>query len=85
MSYKPLLLVTAPVQTRSGYGAHARDIVRSLIDIDKFDIKIDQLPFHAIDCTAVAFALLADQHCIIFNHIQTKCRRIISVAYRCVL
>ena len=40
MSYKPLLLVTAPVQTRSGYGAHARDIVRSLIDIDKFDIKI---------------------------------------------
>ena len=40
MSYKPLVLVTAPVGTRSGYGAHSRDIVRSLIDMDKFDIKI---------------------------------------------
>ena len=37
---KPLVLVTAPVGTRSGYGSHSRDIVRSLIDMDKFDIKI---------------------------------------------
>jgi len=37
---KPLVLVTAPVGTRSGYGAHSRDICRSLIDMDKFDIKI---------------------------------------------
>ena len=40
MSYKPLVLVTAPVGTRSGYGSHSRDICRSLIDMDKFDIKI---------------------------------------------
>ena len=40
MSYKPLVLVTAPVGTRSGYGAHSRDIVRSLIEMDKFDVKI---------------------------------------------
>ena len=40
MSYKPLVLVTAPVGTRSGYGAHSRDICRSLIAMDKFDIKI---------------------------------------------
>ena len=40
MSYKPLVLVTAPVGTRSGYGSHSRDIVRSMIDMDKFDIKI---------------------------------------------
>tara|TARA_B100000287_G_scaffold340543_1_gene327002 strand:- start:1800 stop:3143 length:1344 start_codon:yes stop_codon:yes gene_type:complete len=40
MSYKPLVLVTAPVGTRSGYGAHSRDIVRSLIAMDKFDIKV---------------------------------------------
>ena len=40
MSYRPLVLVTAPVGTRSGYGSHSRDIVRSLIDMDKFDIKI---------------------------------------------
>jgi len=37
---RPLVLVTAPVATRSGYGSHSRDIVHSLIDMDKFDIKI---------------------------------------------
>jgi glycosyltransferase involved in cell wall biosynthesis len=37
---KPLVLVTAPVATRSGYGSHSRDIVNSLIDMDKFDIHI---------------------------------------------
>mgnify|MGYP005991948819 CR=1 FL=1 len=37
---KPLVLVTAPVGTRSGYGSHSRDICRSLIAIDKFDVKI---------------------------------------------
>jgi glycosyltransferase involved in cell wall biosynthesis len=37
---KPLVLVTAPVGTRSGYGAHSRDICRSLITIDRFDVKI---------------------------------------------
>ena len=37
---KPVFLVTAPVGTRSGYGSHSRDICRSLIDMDKFDIKI---------------------------------------------
>ena len=37
---KPILLVTAPVATRSGYGAHARDIVRSLVELDKYDVKV---------------------------------------------
>lgn len=37
---KPLMLIQAPVQTRSGYGEHARDLVRCLIRMDKFDIKI---------------------------------------------
>ena len=40
MSYKPVCLVTAPVATRSGYGAHSRDICRALIQLDKYDIKI---------------------------------------------
>ena len=38
---KPLVLVTAPITTRSGYGNHARDIVRALIELDKYDIKIN--------------------------------------------
>ena len=37
---KPFLLVTAPVETRSGYGNHARDICRALIESNKYDLKI---------------------------------------------
>ena len=37
---KPLCLVTAPVATRSGYGSHSRDICRSLISMDKYNVKI---------------------------------------------
>ena len=40
MSDKPVCLVTAPVGTRSGYGAHSRDICRALIKLDKYDVKI---------------------------------------------
>ncbi len=42
---KPLILVTAPVQTRSGYGNHARDICRALIESDKYDIAIQSVPW----------------------------------------
>mgnify|MGYP001163533016 CR=1 FL=1 len=38
---KPLVLVTAPVATRSGYGNHSRDICRALIESDKYDVKIN--------------------------------------------
>ena len=37
---KPLCLVTAPVATRSGYGAHSRDICRALIKLDRYDVRI---------------------------------------------
>jgi glycosyltransferase involved in cell wall biosynthesis len=37
---KKLMLITAPVSSRSGYGAHARDLVWSFIDSDKYDVKI---------------------------------------------
>jgi glycosyltransferase involved in cell wall biosynthesis len=37
---KPLCLVQAAIATRSGYGEHSRDLVRSLIKMDKFDIFI---------------------------------------------
>ena len=42
---KPVCLVTAPVATRSGYGAHSRDIVRALIKLDKYDVKIWPVPW----------------------------------------
>jgi glycosyltransferase involved in cell wall biosynthesis len=37
---KPLVVVQGPVATRSGYGDHSRDLVRSLISLDKYDIRI---------------------------------------------
>jgi len=40
---KPLLLVTGPPATRSGYGAHTRDLIHSLIEMDKFDIKVNSM------------------------------------------
>ena len=38
---KPLVLVTAPIKTRSGYGNHARDICTALIDSDKYEVLIN--------------------------------------------
>jgi glycosyltransferase involved in cell wall biosynthesis len=37
---KPTLIFQAPVSTRSGYGDHSRDLLQSLYELDKFDIKI---------------------------------------------
>lgn len=37
---KPLCLIQAAVATRSGYGEHSRDLIRSLIKMDRFDIHI---------------------------------------------
>jgi len=53
---RPFMLIQAPVETRSGYGAHARDLIKSLIRMDKFDIKIIGLrwgdcPMDALDLT----------------------------------
>jgi glycosyltransferase involved in cell wall biosynthesis len=37
---KPTLVVSCPVDTYSGYGARARDFVQSIIDTDKYEVKI---------------------------------------------
>jgi len=37
---KKLMLICAPVTSRSGYGAHARDLVWSFLQHDKYDVKI---------------------------------------------
>jgi len=37
---KPFLLYQAPIATRSGYGDHARDLLKSFRDLDYYDIKI---------------------------------------------
>lgn len=51
---KPTLVFVAPILTRSGYGEHARDILQSLIEMDKFDISVISInwgdtPMNALD------------------------------------
>jgi len=50
---KPLILITAPVATRSGYGNHSRDICRALIETDKYDIKINPVRWGATPMNAL--------------------------------
>ena len=50
---KPLLLFQGPVATRSGYGDHARDLVRSLIKLDKYDVRIISTRWGATPMTAL--------------------------------
>ena len=41
---KPNLIISCPATSRSGYGDHSRDLIRSLIKIDKYNIKVmDQM------------------------------------------
>ena len=37
---KPTFVISCPAQTYSGYGARSRDIVKALIELDKYDVKI---------------------------------------------
>jgi glycosyltransferase involved in cell wall biosynthesis len=37
---KPLLVISCPIDTYSGYGARSRDIVKSLLKSDIYDVKI---------------------------------------------
>ena len=51
---KKLMLICAPVTSRSGYGDHARDLVRAFLKLDKFNIKIHDVnwgetPRNALD------------------------------------
>lgn len=54
MSYRPKLAFCGPVATMSGYGCHARDLLLSLIEMDKFDIQVisinwGETPMDALD------------------------------------
>ena len=54
MSYKPELVFCGPVTTMSGYGSHSRDLILSLIKMDKFKISIISInwgdtPMNALD------------------------------------
>jgi hypothetical protein len=37
---KPTFVISCPINTYSGYGARSRDIVKAIIELDKYDVKI---------------------------------------------
>ena len=36
---KNTFVISCPIDTYSGYGARARDFVKSLVELDKYDVK----------------------------------------------
>jgi glycosyltransferase involved in cell wall biosynthesis len=50
---KPIVLYRGPVETRSGYGAHARDVLYALRSLNKFDIMIDSCAWGSTSMTAL--------------------------------
>jgi len=50
---KPTLLFRGPVKTLSGYGSHSRDLLKSLYDMDLFDISIDSSNWGSTPLTAL--------------------------------
>jgi hypothetical protein len=37
---KPVFVISCPIDTYSGYGARSRDIVKAIIELEKYDVKI---------------------------------------------
>ncbi len=37
---KPMFLISCPIDTYSGYGARSRDLVKSIIELDKYNVKV---------------------------------------------
>ena len=37
---KPLFIISCPIDTYSGYGARSRDLVKSIIKSNKYDVKV---------------------------------------------
>ena len=58
---KPMMVIRGPVTTRSGYGDMARDIVRHLIAIDKWDIKVLPCPWGQTPMNALTAGNPKDQ------------------------
>lgn len=50
---KPTLLFRGPVETRSGYGSHARDVLECLHKMDMFEINVDSCMWGVTPMTAL--------------------------------
>jgi glycosyltransferase involved in cell wall biosynthesis len=50
---RPTLLFRGPVETRSGYGSHARDVLECLHKMDMFEISVDSCMWGVTPMTAL--------------------------------
>ena len=37
---KPLFIISSPFDTYSGYGARSRDLIKAIIELDKYEVKL---------------------------------------------
>ena len=37
---KPVFVISCPIDTYSGYGARSRDIVKAVVELGKYDVKV---------------------------------------------
>ena len=37
---KPLFIISCPIDCYSGYSSRSRDLVKAIIELDKYDVKI---------------------------------------------
>lgn len=63
---KPLCVIRAPCATRSGYGDMSRDIIRHIIEYDKFDVMVHSVnwgdtPMNALDENDPADKMIIDR------------------------
>lgn len=57
---KPFLLFQGPVRSRSGYGDHTRDLILSLVNMNKFDVHIAATQWG--DCPETGLDLSNPEH-----------------------
>jgi len=67
---KKLMLICAPVTSRSGYGDHARDLVKAFMSHNKYDIKIIDVPWG--DCPRNALKINNPKDKIILDCILSQ-------------
>lgn len=67
---KPTLVISCPASSRSGYGDHSRDIIYSLLKLDKYNVSILDQPWGNCPRTELA------------NHLEIAIRCIPNITFR---
>ena len=62
---KPVFMISAPFDTYSGYGARSCDLIKSIIELHKYDVKL--LPQRWGE-TPINFCIEHDERKFLFSH-----------------